>query len=270
LTFDEKGLLWFDYPEHHYVDRNGQEYHFPATNYPLSSYKSTNGKFGFFRYTLSKESEKYGIALYEREQLPAKYDTLYQVITYGDWGESYDEVSNEGFRYVGIANKRGIVDSTGKELTPIKYDWMDHSFWGGEYAKVGLNGKIGLIDKTGREIVAPAYYEIGGFSEGLASVRLNQGGNFGYVDTNGKLVIDTILNYLNVGGFSEGYAIVEGRSFLTDEEGMSHPIFGYIDSTGKEVIAIQFSSAEKFKNGKAKVMLGDREYFIDTNGIESK
>jgi len=279
LLFSSDGVISLDYPTRMFIDINGIEYFAPQNT--LESFKNENGKYGFYKYTMSKKSDTMlvGFDFYKREILPAKYDTIYQVAIFGDWGEGTGDVSNEGFHYVGIGGKRGLIDSTGKEITPIKYDWIANSFLGGEYAKVGLNGKMGLIDISGREVISPTYYEIETFSEGLASVQLKQGGDFGYIDTNGKLVIDTILSYESVGRFSEGLAIVKGASIIADLEGNRQTLYGYIDKTGKEIIPLKYTLADDFKNGKAKVKLTvissnyeekSTEFYIDKNGSEIK
>ncbi|MCO6498500.1 MAG: WG repeat-containing protein [Chitinophagaceae bacterium] len=46
--------------------------------------------------------------------------------------------------------------------------------------------------------------------------------------------------------------------------------WGFIDSTGFYVVKPQYSSADSFKNGKAKVTLNGREFYIDKTGKEIK
>jgi len=280
LWFSSDGMISLDYPTRMFIDINGIEYFAPQNT--LESFKNENGKYGFYKYTMSKKSDTMlvGFDFYKREILPAKYDTIYQVAIFGDWGEGTGDVSNEGFHYVGIGGKRGLIDSTGKEITPIKYDWIANSFLGGEYAKVGLNGKIGLIDISGREVISPDYFDIGYFSDGLAWVQKEKDGNFGFIDTNGKIVIDTVLSYESVGNFSEGIASVRSSSiFLNVQQGVLLPLYGYINKTGKEIIPIKYTSVEDFKNGKAKVKLTvissndeekSTEFYIDKNGSEIK
>ncbi|MBX7205982.1 MAG: WG repeat-containing protein [Bacteroidia bacterium] len=265
LSFSNKGLLKLDYPEPMYIDKNGKEYYTITMPGFLVVYKSENGKYGFYKYNLSDKSKLHGFDLYSRVIFPAKYDTVYQAV--------YDDVGNEisyANRYlVEIAGKKGLVDSLGNEIVPVKYDWIDYGFSGGSYVKVKLNGKCGVVDKSGKEVISPAYFDIGKFSEGLVWVRPAPGGNFGYADVSGRLVIDTLLNYAGAGEFSEGLAIAEGGSVM-DANGNEYVLYGYIDKTGKAVIPLKYTSAQQFKNGKAKVRLYDREFYIDKNGNEIK
>lgn len=230
------------------------------TQQPVELFKSENGKYGFKK---KKYTEEYGMyKMTDTIVIQAKYDTVCQTV-YDHLGT---EVINKTGYFVFISNKIGLVDSLGNEVTPVKYDWIDYHYFGGEYTKVKLNGKTGLIDKLGKEVIAPAYYDVGKFSEGLAWVQSKQGGNFGYIDANGKLVIDTTLNYVVVHSFSEGLAIVENR-FVNPENGEEHTLFGYIDKTGKEIIPLKYILAEDFRNGKAKVAIDQyTELYIDKNG----
>jgi hypothetical protein len=49
---------------------------------------------------------------------------------------------------------------------------------------------------------------------------------------------------------------------------MSGAKFGFIDMTGKEVIAPVYAAADNFRNGKAKVVLNGRTFYIDKTGAE--
>ncbi|MCO5287499.1 MAG: WG repeat-containing protein, partial [Chitinophagaceae bacterium] len=46
--------------------------------------------------------------------------------------------------------------------------------------------------------------------------------------------------------------------------------WGFIDSIGLYVVKPQYSSADSFKNGKAKVTRNGREFYIDKTGKEVK
>jgi negative regulator of sigma E activity len=46
--------------------------------------------------------------------------------------------------------------------------------------------------------------------------------------------------------------------------------WGYIDTTGKEVISFKYDDAENFSKGFAKVKLEGREFYIDKYGNEVK
>lgn len=116
-----------------------------------------------------------------------------------------------------IGGKWGFIDTTGKEITPLKYDWI---FWcfrdgaapmgiGGKWTVVPsiaeqfnefgnshsvyttpvpnyVGGKYGFIDKTGKEIVPLIYDDVDNFHNGKAYVKLGERGF--YIDKNGNEV----------------------------------------------------------------------------------
>ena len=94
-----------------------------------------------------------------------------------DWKSKYDSVESfyEGLAKVKLGDdetgKYGYVDTTGKEVVPLKYDYTE-SFSGG-LAGVRLNGKWGFVDKTGKEVVPVKYDSVNKFEDGLAQVKLN-------------------------------------------------------------------------------------------------
>lgn len=98
------------------------------------------------------------------------------------------------------------------------------------------------------------------FHEGLAAVR--KGNTWGFIDTSGKLVIDfrddlvwrknPVPNATGVTGmayprFSEGRCPF--RAFQEEEGDI--PFYGFIDTSGKTVIAPEFLNVSEFKDGHA-------------------
>ena len=138
------------------------------------------------------------------------------IIVRGQFSEGLIKVS-------GLDKKWGYIDKTGKEVIPLKYDFVI-GFKDG-LTLVKLDGKSGYIDKNGKEVIPVKYDDVNYFSGGLARIELD--GKYGYTDKTGKEVIP--LKYDGAGDFSEGLAGVEldGK-------------WWYIDKTGKEVIPPQF------------------------------
>lgn len=134
---------------------------------------------------------------------------------------------------------KGVMDKVGKIVIPAKY--RDIEDFKNGIAKVRLDGKFGFIDKTGKEIIAPKYDDIGEFSEGLVSV--------------------------SVGGEREGYYDEwsgERYEYYTGGK------WGFIENTGKEIIPLKYDKVSSFSQGKAKVELDGREFYIDKTGKEIK
>jgi hypothetical protein len=86
---------------------------------------------------------------------------------------------------VELKDKYGFVNSSGKEVVAVKYDYIyseDDNGW----RKVEINDKKGYINDSGTEIVAPIYDYIYRWSGGLAKVE--KGNKTGYINRAGKLV----------------------------------------------------------------------------------
>jgi hypothetical protein len=125
-------------------------------------------------------------------------------------------------------------------------------------APVSLNGQFGFIDPAGQFVIEPQFTFANPFVEGLALVNTApleaEKMNLVYIDPAGQQVID-VSEYEMVGDFSEGLAWV-----MTDNK------FGFINPTGKIIIAPQFDFAYNFSEGLAAVELNSKFGFIDKTG----
>jgi WG containing repeat len=117
-------------------------------------------------------------------------------------------------------NKRGIMDSTGKEVVYGVYDDFSPGFLN-DMAWVSKEKKYGFINKTGQLVIPIQYESVGGFSEGLARVKLN--GRWGFINSAGNTVIPF--------QFTETQNFESGSAWVRDEKGRTF----YIDKTGKEI-----------------------------------
>ena len=161
---------------------------------------------------------------------------------------------HNGRAMVQLSNdKYGFIDKTGALVIPAIYD--DAFDFSDGLAYVKTNGKYGFVDKNGTFVIPAKYDYVYEFSGGLANVRIK--GKWGLIDTDGSLVIPTKYNYDDFGKVSEGLAglKIKGK-------------WGYFDKTGAMVIPAIYEWVTPFENGKAKVKLNGREFYIDRNGNE--
>jgi hypothetical protein len=86
------------------------------------------------------------------------------------------------------------------------------------YATVRIGNRWGMIDSTGREIVPLKYRELDYFAEGLAGASLD-GKKFGYINTAGAVVIP--FTFDGVSSFSEGRAtaVLNSKCALINKKG---------------------------------------------------
>ena len=138
---------------------------------------------------------KWGLINNSGEEItPIKYDVI---IGFGQHIEGFALVNIGGELYKGDA--QNIHFSTGK--------FNDTQ-----------GGKFGLVDSTGKEIVPPKYDDFRDFREGLAGVKLNE--KFGFINKKGEEVIPLKYDWIIL-GFSDGRAQVElnGETFYIDKKG---------------------------------------------------
>ncbi|NCI45052.1 WG repeat-containing protein [Sediminibacterium soli] len=157
-----------------------------ASDKPLF-YFGRQGKKGFFSETLT-------------EMAPPKYSQLYTL--------------KEGYAFVQVGNKWGLVDEKGRETVEAKYDTLVRQ---DDAVLAVKDRKIGVIANDGSVIVPVKYDRLYGFSEGLCVVLLNN--KMGYVNGEGKEVIPPQFD--EVTDFENGRAQVRlgSQTYFIDKTG---------------------------------------------------
>lgn len=173
----------------------------------------------------------------------------------------YDEISdfNEGLAAVGINDKWGFINKQGKVIIPLQFDYCQN--FSEAMARVNLNSKMGYIDKTGKVVIPIQYHYAADFSNGTATVELN--GENSEINKIGKVVaplkrFDKNI-YEHVNEFSEDLAVVK----LNNK-------YGFIDKTGKIVIpiALPYDMVFDFHNNIAAVCRNKKWGYINKLGKE--
>ncbi len=142
----------------------------------------------------------------------------------------------------------GYFDENGQiAIPPLPLDW------GGDFSEgiawIEQAGKYGFINLTGETVIAARFDTVQSFSEGLAAAKTSEG--WGFINQTGEWVIrpnSGSAPYVTVSSFSEGLATVS----ITQANDWRN-LYGFIDQTGKEVIAPQFFQAGSFSEGLANV-----------------
>ncbi|MES2764934.1 MAG: WG repeat-containing protein [Bacteroidota bacterium] len=197
----------------------------------------------------------------------------------------YVEPFKNGFAKVGKNDLTGFIDATGKEIVPVEYayagNYSDGLFAvqkGDKWGYVDAAGKTvipfiygygqdfnngaaiisndwvyGIIDKTGKLIVPVQYGTAEHFSDNLVKLLFEK--KFYFADHKGK--VSKALPYNYIGYLNDGLAFVRRSS---DSK------WGYIDSTGKEVIPCRYLEGKDFNNGRAIVQTEKGTGVIDTKG----
>ncbi len=168
----------------------------------------------------------------------------------------YDNVTPfvEGRALVWRKEAVGYIDENGAPVTPTGYKaatpFVDGKAW-----TVLPNGAPTLIDTEGKTLFSLTEAEtVSTYSDGLAVVVPTSGDTVRYIDETGKTLL-TLTGYDATGSFHEGLATVE-------RDGKQ----GYVDKTGKLVIALKFDRAGDFADGRAVVNENGKYGVIDAKG----
>ncbi len=165
--------------------------------------------------------------------------------------DTFEKISNEHW-IVSKAGKYGIINTSGKEVIPVKYDAVLPPSPNG-YIPVSLSRKWGILSMSNRFTVPLTYkYEkIYPFKDGLFRVVVNK--KFGFIDGEGNMWISP--QYAQARDCSEGMVPV----VIRDK-------WGVLDN--KEVLKAQpyYESVSDFKNGSAIVKEGSKWNLINKEG----
>jgi DNA-binding transcriptional regulator/RsmH inhibitor MraZ len=196
---------------------------------------------------------------------------------------------NEGVAIVtDIDGKYGSIDINGKEIMPLKYDYLYYESSENQYLFIEKD-KYGLI-KDG-EIIIPAEYDyLTFFSNGYATFLI--GNNYGLIDKNNKIIVPAKYNNISENS-SELFVVQDEKGkfnmySISDKKILASKYdlialgqdsdlilvqkndkYGYINKEGKIVLPIQYTYATVFTDGFAIVAFRDDlddAHHIDTSG----
>ncbi|MCA6596827.1 MAG: WG repeat-containing protein [Pseudanabaena sp. M046S1SP1A06QC] len=105
-----------------------------------------------------------------------------------------------------------------------------------------FDGKYGVIDKSGRVILRIEFDEISRLENGYFKVQLNK--KYGLKDVTGKTLVET--KYESVELHKNGYFKISILKQNSNKYFRSTNLFGYIDSSGREIIKPDFEELEDF------------------------
>ena len=192
------------------------------------------------------------------------------------WGEpNYALGFSEGVVAAGVSNSSDggapslyTKEGRSSDLDEGIYDrWLD--IWFDDYFFEGLIkftdryvGEVGFADKDYNMVIEGQFEDAQRFNQGLAPVQKD--GKWGFIDKSGKFVIqpqfDSVFRadpHYSHRVFNEGLATVEKNGK-----------FGLIDKTGNVVVDFKYDTLGVVVNGFCYYGIGDKQGFIDFNGIE--
>jgi len=157
------------------------------------------------------------------------------------------------------SNKWGFVDGFGNNV--IKYKYLDASDFHDGLAAVKdeTSSLYGYINKRGNFIIKPSFSEAYSFSENKAIVKSSASSStYAFLNKNGD-IIPIKESYNKIYNLENGFSIVEklkGDSIF----------YGFIDSTGKEMLVPNFQFIDNFENGTAVFLQNNEAGMLNTKG----
>ena len=147
-----------------------------------------------------------------------------------------------GYAYVKLDDKYGLINSKGEEVIPCKYhfDGSISEFVDNGVVAIKNDDKYGLLSLSGEQIIPYEYDNIYSFNEGLAAVENKR--KIGAIDTNGNIVIPTqwrepVAQYPRFHG---------GRLPVCEWSQETGWKYGYIGLDGDLVIPYKFDKVSAF------------------------
>lgn len=161
-----------------------------------------------------------------------KYDRM------GDFSEGVCAVGNYKVKGERDLNS-GYVNTAGKEIVPLKYDYT--SAFSEGMGMFGVGKKAGFVNKEGKIVIQPKIYlEVNDFKDGLSLVRVYvtkyNGYFYGYMDKTGKMAIPARYHWAD--NMYSGYACVQDKDY---HDSKYKEVI--IDKTGKVVFGSIYAHA---------------------------
>lgn len=163
---------------------------------------------------------------------------------------------------VEIDEKWGVIDQTGYVLAYPQYHSLQYLSRTRMAVQKDEGGLWGLIDQHGNVILEPRYDRIVSQSEGY--IRFKQNGYYGFMDLDGNVMIEP--NLYNAGDFSCGLAYVGTLSYYGEDFEYHPSLCGFIDTSGRVVIAPQWEFVSGFSEGYSTVMNDGLYGYINMDG----
>ena len=172
-----------------------------------------------------------------------------------------DAAFHDGLAMIEVNGRTGFIDKTGASIIPPEFTYAEPFSDGLAAATKSPTGNDGwgYINKTGKWEIAPQFEWASSFQEQLAPV--NRHHDCGYIDPKGTLVLR-----LQLPPGEKDCATVWGEFAEGLSSWRSGKKYGFIDRSGKAVIAPRFDMAFHFSEGLAAVRVGKRWGYIDKTG----
>lgn len=238
------------------VEKNGMQGIIDTLNNVLSDFQwdwtESFNEHGIARVRLDDRFGLISRGLKDSLLIPVDYEAL------GDYNEGRALLAKEG--------KYGFVDTTGKEVIPMKYDFnqeaLSRSKFENGFAWVNQEGKVGVIDTSGEKVYPCIFEDVGEYSGKLVPVKRR--GKWGYADKEVELVIPYDYQYATSFNMHMARVMAEEKWGVIDTTGeyliqpsynqidhldssrflVEDTLWGVVDSAGQVVVPFRYEEAE--------------------------
>ncbi len=187
------------------------------------------------------------------------------------------------------SGKWSLHDTSGKLLTAITYDKIEQVNSAYDRCHIGylvkVDGKTGALDANGKEIIPCIYNSIERTLD-PDIVIIEMAYKYGYISAQGKILLPCIYERVTDVNDGIGFGFKDKKWTMVNSFGCVHQLpytnvnafnnwlcsveingkYGYIDTTGKEVIPAVYDNAGNFDDNITWVQLNNKEGLIDRTG----
>ncbi len=220
------------------IEKNATWYYINKTGEILKGNPASDKLFDF----------NYGVAFFRQADKVGLINNKFEIVL----APKYDVIRAfyKGYAKVGINDKWGIIDPTGKEVVEAVYDEVGDYYNNTTWAKKGKN--LGLVH-NGQFIAIEGVTKFGFFGQDL--IPAQKDGKFGYVNLEGQWILKPRFDKAKE--FSKNMAPV----CINDK-------WGYINLIGSCVVQLVYSNAEPFStSGLAAVQKGGWGFIDETGSL---
>ena len=174
---------------------------------------------------------------------------------------------SEGLAAVSLDGKTwGYIDKSGKMVIKPQFYCAGAFSEGFAVVYVRKKGEVkcGFVDKSGKIVIPPTFDSADDFSDGLAVVGVYKGDKllYGFIDKTGDLVIAP--QYFSAGPFCSGIAVV-GKAGKDKSDSAAYR-YGYINHKDTPVTQFDFENANPLVEGMGRIKIKGKYGFIDSSG----
>lgn len=181
---------------------------------------------------------------------------------------------NDGLARIKIDEHIAFIDTTGTVVfeSTFKYGsefdhglvqlwWVsDSGYWqqNSDLSRTLIEDRRTIYFNTSGDTVLDIKGWHGLFHNGYGQLHFTE--KKSVINSSGEVVIDSLNPNWNYGYFNEGYSTIKTK--------VGEVKFGFIDSTGKVIIAPKYEELNEFRSGLAAFRIGSKWGFINTSGME--